>query len=222
MAFNQRSHDSPVMMAYGQVAIDSVLYGERALKGGNDCKKAKGSRPDQAASGEELNASPARQLKAISRKLAGSYEEKGRKIGGRVGAVGGAIAGGAAFGAGGALIGAAAGGAGAPIVASVGAVSGAIMGGTAGRGAGQRLGAKIDDKTPELPRAKTTRVVLLTDQTRLNLADKTVVALADKTPLPSALSTRFYDLASPDTVLKPLNLGFVVASAEDMHRGGST
>ncbi|CAK4102366.1 unnamed protein product, partial [Aphanomyces euteiches] len=137
MAFNQPSQDSPVMMAHGQAAIDSVLYGERALKGGKDCKKAKGSRPDQAASGEELNASPARELKAISRKLVGRYEEKGRKIGGRVGAVGGAIAGGAAFGAGGAVLGAAAGGVGAPIIGSVGAVSGAIMGGTLGRDIGR-------------------------------------------------------------------------------------
>ncbi|CAK4692623.1 unnamed protein product, partial [Aphanomyces euteiches] len=83
VAFNQRSQDSPVMMAHGQAAIDSILYGERALKGGKDSKKAKGSRPDQAASEEESEAPSARQLKAISRKLVGRYEEKGRKIGGR-------------------------------------------------------------------------------------------------------------------------------------------
>ncbi|KAH9147543.1 hypothetical protein LEN26_004699 [Aphanomyces euteiches] len=68
VAFNQRSQDSPVMTAYGQVAIDST-------------------------SEEESEASPARQLKAISRKPSGRYGQMGRKIGGGVGLVGGATAG---------------------------------------------------------------------------------------------------------------------------------
>ncbi|CAK4687335.1 unnamed protein product [Aphanomyces euteiches] len=81
MAFNQPSQGSPVVMAHEQAAMDSVVYDERTLKSVNR-KNVKSFRPDQAGDDEELNASPARRLMDINRKLPGGfgYETTGERI----------------------------------------------------------------------------------------------------------------------------------------------
>ncbi|KAG9397871.1 hypothetical protein AC1031_016526 [Aphanomyces cochlioides] len=156
MAFNQPPQDSPVMMAHEQVAIDSVLYNDRALKGEGKKqkgrkhdKKAKGYGPDQAASEKESEASPARELKAMNR--AGKYQKIGHVVGGAVCCVAGGIAAAAAAttvsqhaldivgrrGVG-------------PSIAAQAIVSSGFAGASAGLRAGSRwggnLGQKLDNK----------------------------------------------------------------------------
>ncbi|KAF0723998.1 hypothetical protein Ae201684P_006680 [Aphanomyces euteiches] len=145
MAFNQRFQDSPVMMAHGQAAMDAVVYDEHTLKAEGKKQKrrkhGKNVESYQAASEEEMNAFPARQLKAISRKLVGKYEERGRRVGGRVGAVGGAVIGGVGATA---AVGMAGGVIAVPFAAASGAAVGGVTGGLVGSRVGALAGRKAD------------------------------------------------------------------------------
>ncbi|CAK4716315.1 unnamed protein product [Aphanomyces euteiches] len=80
------------MMAHEQATMDAAVYFERTLKveGKKEKrrkhgKKGKSYRPDQAGSEEELNASPARQLMDISRKLPGGSGHRRQGLGARIG-----------------------------------------------------------------------------------------------------------------------------------------